>query len=47
MVLQEMQLLRAEVRQQNERMAGAEKEVKGIPGVVKKEVKRVIATGKR
>ena len=41
-----MQLLRAEVRhevrQQNARMAGVEKEVKGIPGVVKK----VIATGR-
>ena len=36
MVLQEMQLLQAEVRQQNEQMAGVEKEVK-----------RVIATGRQ
>ena len=47
MVLAEMQLLRADVRQQNARMARVEKEVKGIPVVVKKEVKRVIATAKR
>ena len=43
MVLTELQLLRAEVRQQNVRMAGVEKEVK----VVKKEVKRVIETGRQ
>ena len=41
-VLEEMQLLRAEVRKQNARMAGVEKKMKGIPAVVKKGVKWVI-----